>query len=122
MPALTQDCWHVYYGDVHVGTIARRVGCSTSTNWNGAAVLSGDPDRCRQGTAWRHSAMSNQNGSNPNQRWNAYSDYWLVSDVRLLVRTTERRSRCQTRTRIIRACRTKVPSRTSTSLPEKRRK
>ena len=33
MPALTrrryperQDCWHVYYGDVHVGTIARRVG------------------------------------------------------------------------------------------------
>jgi len=27
MPALTQDCWHVYYGDVHVGTIARRVGC-----------------------------------------------------------------------------------------------
>jgi hypothetical protein len=33
MPALTrrryperQDCWHVYYGDVHVGTIARSVG------------------------------------------------------------------------------------------------
>jgi hypothetical protein len=33
MPALTRrrsldrhDCWHVYYGDVHVGTIAKRVG------------------------------------------------------------------------------------------------
>src|ERR1700731_1074377 len=33
MPALTrrryperQDCWHVYYGDVHVGTIAIRIG------------------------------------------------------------------------------------------------
>src|SRR5882757_8832433 len=33
MPELTrrryperQDCWHVYFGDVHVGTIARRVG------------------------------------------------------------------------------------------------
>ncbi|SHH22592.1 hypothetical protein [Bradyrhizobium erythrophlei] len=33
MPALTrrryperQDCWHVYYGDVHVGTIAIRAG------------------------------------------------------------------------------------------------
>lgn len=33
MPALTRrryperpDCWHVYYGDVRVGTIARRVG------------------------------------------------------------------------------------------------
>jgi hypothetical protein len=21
------DCWHVFYGDVHVGTIARRTGC-----------------------------------------------------------------------------------------------
>jgi hypothetical protein len=33
MPALTRrryperhDCWHVYYGDVHVGTIASRAG------------------------------------------------------------------------------------------------
>jgi hypothetical protein len=33
MPKLTrrryperQDCWHIYFGDVHVGTIARRVG------------------------------------------------------------------------------------------------
>jgi hypothetical protein len=33
MPALTrrrsehrQQCWHIYYGDVHVGTIAERVG------------------------------------------------------------------------------------------------
>jgi hypothetical protein len=33
MPALTRrrsperhDCWHVYYGDVHAGTIARRTG------------------------------------------------------------------------------------------------
>jgi hypothetical protein len=37
MPELTrrryrarQDCWHVYYGDVHVGTIARRVGIPPS--------------------------------------------------------------------------------------------
>jgi hypothetical protein len=22
-----QDCWHIFYGDIHVGTIARRVGC-----------------------------------------------------------------------------------------------
>jgi hypothetical protein len=34
MPSLTrrryperQDCWHIYYGDVRVGTIARRSGC-----------------------------------------------------------------------------------------------
>jgi hypothetical protein len=33
MPALTrrrspdrQDCWHIYYGGVHAGTIAMRVG------------------------------------------------------------------------------------------------
>jgi hypothetical protein len=33
MPTLTRrrypqrpDCWHIYYGDVHAGTIARRVG------------------------------------------------------------------------------------------------
>jgi hypothetical protein len=33
MPQLTRcryperpDCWHVYYGDVHVGTIAKRTG------------------------------------------------------------------------------------------------
>jgi hypothetical protein len=34
MPELTrrrsehhrQECWHIYYGDVHVGTIAERVG------------------------------------------------------------------------------------------------
>jgi hypothetical protein len=34
MPALTRRrsadhrhlCWHVYYGDIHVGTIAERVG------------------------------------------------------------------------------------------------
>ncbi len=33
MPTLTrrrsahrQQCWHIYYGDVHVGTIAERVG------------------------------------------------------------------------------------------------
>jgi hypothetical protein len=46
MTALTRrhpertDCWHVYYGDVHVGAIARRTGCarSTSIRGNGAAA------------------------------------------------------------------------------------
>src|ERR1700738_3739343 len=39
MPELTRrrypertDCWHVNYGDVHVGTIARRVGNPTVTD------------------------------------------------------------------------------------------
>jgi hypothetical protein len=44
MPTLTRrryperpDCWHVYYGDVRVGTIARRVGNPHDTDpweWN----------------------------------------------------------------------------------------
>jgi hypothetical protein len=44
MPTLTRrryperpDCWHVYYGDVHVGTIARRIGNPHDTDtweWN----------------------------------------------------------------------------------------
>ena len=39
MPTLTRrryperpDCWHVYYGDVHAGTIARRVGNRSAEN------------------------------------------------------------------------------------------
>jgi hypothetical protein len=38
-PALTrrrsadrQDCWHIYYGDVHGGTIAKRVGNPSDTD------------------------------------------------------------------------------------------
>lgn len=32
-----QDCWHIYYGDVHAGTIAMRVGNPSGTDpwaWN----------------------------------------------------------------------------------------
>jgi hypothetical protein len=40
MPELTrrrsehhrQECWHIYYGDVHVGTIAERAGNPHDTN------------------------------------------------------------------------------------------
>ena len=40
MPALTRrrdpdarhDCWHVYYGDIHVGTIGLRAGVPTSVD------------------------------------------------------------------------------------------
>jgi hypothetical protein len=45
MPTLTrrrstdarEECWHIYYGDVRVGTIARRVGNPHDTDpweWN----------------------------------------------------------------------------------------
>jgi hypothetical protein len=29
----TADCWHIYYGDVRVGTIARRVGTFDTDPW-----------------------------------------------------------------------------------------
>ena len=48
MPTLTRrryperpDCWHVYYGDVHAGTIARRVG-NRSADPDGIAKTEAD--------------------------------------------------------------------------------
>ena len=45
MPALTRrryperpDCWHVYYGDVHVGTIAKRAGIPDSRSCVGLVL------------------------------------------------------------------------------------
>jgi hypothetical protein len=46
MPELTrrryserQDCWHIYFGDVHVGTISRRVGQPHDEDpWDGCAA------------------------------------------------------------------------------------
>ena len=60
MPELTrrryrerQDCWHVYYGDVHVGTIARRVGippCGKPWGWI-CGFPGSKPAEFRDGTA-----------------------------------------------------------------------
>jgi HEPN domain len=61
MPALTrrryperQDCWHVYFGDVHVGTIARRVGQPHDQDpwqWLCGFYPGSDPGEQRGGTA-----------------------------------------------------------------------
>jgi hypothetical protein len=61
MPALTRrryperlDCWHIYYGDVHVGTIARRVGNPASTDsweWTCGFYPGSQPGEHRHGTA-----------------------------------------------------------------------
>jgi hypothetical protein len=76
MPALTrrryperQDCWHVYYGDVHAGTIARRTGqphdedpwewrcgfypgCNPGEHTNGTAETFDQARACFE-TAWK---------------------------------------------------------------------
>ena len=61
MPNLTRrryperyDCWHVYYGDVHVGTIARRTGNPNDTDqweWNCGFYPGSNPGEDRYGTA-----------------------------------------------------------------------
>lgn len=61
MPELTRrryaersDCWHVYFGDVHAGTIARRNGCPVETDqreWMAGFYPGSQPGEIRSGTA-----------------------------------------------------------------------
>jgi hypothetical protein len=61
MPALTCrryieriDCWHVYYGDVCVGTIARRSGCPADVDqweWGCGFYPGTEPGQGESGTA-----------------------------------------------------------------------
>ena len=61
MPKLTrrryperQDCWRVYYGDVCVGTIARRSGCPVDVDqwqWGCGFYPGTDPGQGESGTA-----------------------------------------------------------------------
>jgi hypothetical protein len=49
-----QDCWHVYYGDVCVGTIARRTGCPADVDqweWGCGFYPGADPSEGSSGTA-----------------------------------------------------------------------
>jgi hypothetical protein len=48
------DCWHVYYGDVHVGTIAARVGIPQGVDrweWTCGFYPDSRPGECTSGTA-----------------------------------------------------------------------
>jgi hypothetical protein len=62
MPELTRrrslespdECWHVYYGDVHVGTIALRTGMPPGEDpwdWNCGFYPGSHPGECTDGTA-----------------------------------------------------------------------
>src|SRR6478609_7892724 len=78
MPALTrrryrerQDCWHIYFGDVHVGTIARRIGQpydQEAWQWLCGFYPGSAPDEQRSGTAatfdrrWLHGLSSSEPG------------------------------------------------------------
>src|SRR5258707_9890846 len=48
------DCWHIYYGDVQAGTIARRVGNPFDTDpweWNCGFYPGSHPRECTNDTA-----------------------------------------------------------------------
>jgi hypothetical protein len=62
MPALTRrrsadapdECWHVFYGDVRVGTIAIRTGMPPGEDpwqWNCGFCPGSHPRECTDGTA-----------------------------------------------------------------------
>jgi hypothetical protein len=62
MPELTRrrsadhrhKCWHVYYGDIHAGTIAERVGNPHDTDrweWSCGFYPGSHPGECTNGTA-----------------------------------------------------------------------
>lgn len=62
MPALTrrrdrnlpQECWRLYYGDVHAGTIMQCVGnrgAAPKRQWNGGFYPGSRPGECSAGTA-----------------------------------------------------------------------
>jgi hypothetical protein len=61
MPKLTRrryperlDCWHIYFGDVHVGTIARAVGVPNAEpqwQWLCGFYPGSNPSEQRSGTA-----------------------------------------------------------------------
>jgi hypothetical protein len=62
MPALTRrrspealdECWHVYFSDVHIGTIAMRTGAPHDEDpwgWNCGFYPGSHPGECTSGTA-----------------------------------------------------------------------
>ena len=61
MPTLTRrryperpDCWHIFYGDIQAGTVARRVGNPFDTDpweWNCGFYPGSHPGECQTGTS-----------------------------------------------------------------------
>jgi hypothetical protein len=53
-PEAREECWHVYYGDVHAGTLAIRTGNPHDTDtweWRCGFYPGSHPGECRSGTA-----------------------------------------------------------------------
>ena len=53
-PEARDECWHVYYGDVHAGTLARRTGNPHDTDpweWRCGFYPGSHPGECSGGTS-----------------------------------------------------------------------
>jgi hypothetical protein len=53
-PGASEECWHIYYGDVHAGTIAIRTGIPHDEDpwgWNCGFYPGSHPGECTSGTA-----------------------------------------------------------------------
>src|SRR6266851_1671071 len=51
-PDATDECWHVYFGDVHIGTIAMRTGAPHDEDpwgWNCGFYPGSHPRECTDG-------------------------------------------------------------------------
>ena len=49
-----QECWHIYFGDVHVGTICQRAGVPVDVDqwgWTCGFYPGSDPRECTNGAA-----------------------------------------------------------------------
>ena len=88
MPDLTrrrcperQDCWHIYSGDVRVGTIARRTGCPVDVDqwsWQCGFYPGSSPGEYLDGTA----ATFDQARADFGKAWRAFSAKRTPADYR----------------------------------------
>jgi hypothetical protein len=121
MPTLTrrryperQDCWHIFYGDVHVGTIARRSGVPVDVDqwgWDcgfypgtaphqdsAGTALSFDHARADFEAAWHHLLPTLTEDDFQEWReaeaWTRWKHAMWDSRDQLPTQTTSGRSRC----------------------------
>jgi hypothetical protein len=89
MPALTrrrspdarEECWHIYYGDVHAGTIAIRTGSphdEDAWGWNCGFYPGSHPGECTNGTA----ATFDQARADFEQAWQVFLSNRTEADFR----------------------------------------
>jgi hypothetical protein len=89
MPTLTRrrdleaqdECWHVYYGDVRVGTIAKRIGIRVEEDpwgWSCGVYPGSHPRECTNGAA----ATFDQARADFGEAWRVFLSNQTEADFR----------------------------------------